>query len=62
MHGSLDEGIIFGIDGTRCADNPISIIIPCHRVVGVNGSLTGFGGGRPQEERCSRSNQATDDR
>ena len=25
--------------------NPISIIIPCHRVIGSNGSLTGFGGG-----------------
>ena len=25
--------------------NPISIIIPCHRVVGANGNLTGYGGG-----------------
>ena len=25
--------------------NPICIIIPCHRVVGVNGNLTGYGGG-----------------
>ena len=25
--------------------NPIAIVIPCHRVVGSNGSLTGFGGG-----------------
>ena len=25
--------------------NPICIIIPCHRVVGTNGSLTGYGGG-----------------
>ena len=25
--------------------NPISIIIPCHRVVGANGSLTGYAGG-----------------
>ncbi|WP_440617591.1 methylated-DNA--[protein]-cysteine S-methyltransferase [Cysteiniphilum sp. 6C5] len=25
--------------------NPISIIVPCHRVIGSNGSLTGFGGG-----------------
>ena len=25
--------------------NPISIIVPCHRVVGSNGSLTGYGGG-----------------
>ena len=27
--------------------NPISIIIPCHRVIGSNGSLTGYGGGLP---------------
>jgi len=26
-------------------NNPISIIIPCHRVIGANGSLTGYGGG-----------------
>ena len=25
--------------------NPICIIIPCHRVVGANGNLTGYGGG-----------------
>ena len=25
--------------------NPICIVIPCHRVVGANGSLTGYGGG-----------------
>lgn len=25
--------------------NPIAIIIPCHRVIGANGSLTGYGGG-----------------
>jgi methylated-DNA-[protein]-cysteine S-methyltransferase len=25
--------------------NPISLIIPCHRVVGVDGSLTGYAGG-----------------
>lgn len=26
-------------------DNPIAIVIPCHRVIGANGSLTGYGGG-----------------
>lgn len=25
--------------------NPLSIVVPCHRVIGANGSLTGFGGG-----------------
>ena len=31
--------------GTAVGRNPISIIIPCHRVVGANGNLTGFSGG-----------------
>ena len=30
--------------------NPIVIIIPCHRVIGANGSLTGFGGGLENKE------------
>jgi methylated-DNA-[protein]-cysteine S-methyltransferase len=29
--------------------NPIAIIIPCHRVIGKNGSLTGFAGGIPRK-------------
>ena len=33
--------------GGACHRNPIVIVIPCHRVVGVNGHLTGFGGGIP---------------
>ena len=31
--------------GGACHRNPIAIVIPCHRVVGTNGNLTGFGGG-----------------
>lgn len=31
--------------GTACGRNPIPIVIPCHRVVGGNGRLTGFSGG-----------------
>jgi methylated-DNA-[protein]-cysteine S-methyltransferase len=30
---------------TACARNPVPIVVPCHRVVGANGSLTGYGGG-----------------
>ncbi len=30
--------------------NPIVIMIPCHRVIGADGSLTGFGGGLPVKE------------
>ena len=29
--------------------NPISIIVPCHRVIGADGSLTGYGGGIPRK-------------
>ncbi len=31
--------------GTACATNPIPILIPCHRVVGRDGALTGYSGG-----------------
>jgi methylated-DNA-[protein]-cysteine S-methyltransferase len=31
--------------GTANGRNPISIIVPCHRVIGANGKLTGYGGG-----------------
>jgi methylated-DNA-[protein]-cysteine S-methyltransferase len=33
--------------GAANGRNPVPIIIPCHRVVGANGALTGFGGGLP---------------
>jgi methylated-DNA-[protein]-cysteine S-methyltransferase len=31
--------------GHANGDNPISVVVPCHRVIGSNGSLTGYGGG-----------------
>jgi methylated-DNA-[protein]-cysteine S-methyltransferase len=31
--------------GSAVGANPISIVIPCHRIMGADGSLTGFGGG-----------------
>lgn len=33
--------------GTANGSNPIALIIPCHRVIGSDGSLTGYGGGLP---------------
>ena len=33
--------------GAANGQNPLPIIIPCHRVIGSNGSLTGYGGGLP---------------
>jgi methylated-DNA-[protein]-cysteine S-methyltransferase len=35
--------------GGACGRNPIPIFVPCHRVVGSDGSLTGFGGGLPRK-------------
>jgi len=35
--------------GLANGKNPISIIVPCHRVVGSTGNLTGYGGGLPRK-------------
>jgi methylated-DNA-[protein]-cysteine S-methyltransferase len=37
--------------GLANGSNPIPIIIPCHRVIGANGKLTGYGGGLPIKEK-----------
>jgi methylated-DNA-[protein]-cysteine S-methyltransferase len=37
--------------GLANGSNPISIVIPCHRVIGANGKLTGYGGGLPIKEK-----------
>jgi len=37
--------------GGAIGSNPVSIIIPCHRVIGSNATLTGFGGGLPAKQR-----------
>ena len=37
--------------GGACDKNPIPIIIPCHRVMGANGKLTGFSGGEGVETK-----------
>lgn len=33
--------------GATNGRNPIAVVVPCHRVIGADGSLTGFGGGLP---------------
>ncbi len=37
--------------GGACNKNPIALLIPCHRVVGHDGKLVGFGGGIPLKEK-----------
>lgn len=37
--------------GRACGDNPVWILIPCHRVVGKNGALTGYAGGTEMKRR-----------
>jgi methylated-DNA-[protein]-cysteine S-methyltransferase len=40
--------------GAATGRNPISIIIPCHRIVGANGSLTGYAGGLARKRALLR--------
>ena len=37
--------------GLANGQNPISIVVPCHRVIGSNGTLTGYGGGLPNKQK-----------
>ena len=41
--------------GGAVGHNPISILIPCHRVIGANGSLTGYAGGLDKKEYLLRT-------
>jgi methylated-DNA-[protein]-cysteine S-methyltransferase len=40
--------------GQAVGKNPISIVIPCHRVVGIKGQLTGYAGGLENKIRLLR--------
>lgn len=40
--------------GAANGRNPLPIVLPCHRVIGADGSLTGFGGGLPIKEALLR--------
>lgn len=45
--------------GAANGANPISIVVPCHRVVGANGALTGYGGGLERKQWLLRHERAT---
>ncbi len=36
--------------GAAIGRNPLGIIVPCHRVIGINGALTGYAGGLPRKQ------------
>jgi methylated-DNA-[protein]-cysteine S-methyltransferase len=36
--------------GLANGQNPIGVVVPCHRVIGADGSLTGYGGGLPRKK------------
>ncbi len=40
--------------GRALGTNPIAVVVPCHRVIGANGSLTGYGGGMAAKEYLLR--------
>jgi methylated-DNA-[protein]-cysteine S-methyltransferase len=40
--------------GSALGSNPIPIVIPCHRIVGANGKLTGYAGGLNRKETLLR--------
>ena len=45
--------------GAANGQNPIAVIIPCHRVIGADGGLTGYGGGLDRKELLLRLEGAT---
>ncbi|QJQ96347.1 MULTISPECIES: methylated-DNA--[protein]-cysteine S-methyltransferase [Halomonadaceae] len=44
--------------GAANGRNPLAIVVPCHRVIGGNGRLTGYAGGLPRKEWLLRHEQA----
>jgi methylated-DNA-[protein]-cysteine S-methyltransferase len=51
-YGEQSRRIGLGPDSARAVgaangQNPVPVVLPCHRVIGADGSLTGFGGGLP---------------
>lgn len=46
---AAETGSVARAVGSANGANPISIIVPCHRVIGADGSLTGYAGGLPRK-------------
>lgn len=65
-YGDISRRLAEGARGTRTSPravggavgrNPISLIVPCHRVVGAKGQLTGYAGGLERKRRLLRMEQ-----
>ena len=46
----LGKPTAFRAVGAANGANPIALVVPCHRVIGSGGTLTGFGGGLPMKK------------
>jgi methylated-DNA-[protein]-cysteine S-methyltransferase len=55
----IGQPTAFRAVGAAVGRNPISIIAPCHRVLGSSGSLTGFAGGLPAKQRLLALEQSS---
>jgi methylated-DNA-[protein]-cysteine S-methyltransferase len=44
------QGLRVSAVGTANGRNPVSIIVPCHRAIGADGTLTGYSGGLDRRE------------
>ncbi len=51
LAGALGNPAASRAVGLANGRNPVGIIVPCHRVIGSDGSLTGYGGGLPRKRR-----------
>ena len=53
-YGAISKRLELGAHGARAVgvangSNPIAVVVPCHRVIGADGSLVGYGGGLPNK-------------
>jgi methylated-DNA-[protein]-cysteine S-methyltransferase len=58
-YGAIAKALGMPVSASRAVGaangaNPISIIVPCHRVIGANGTLIGYGGGLPRKSALLR--------
>ncbi|MFD4139877.1 methylated-DNA--[protein]-cysteine S-methyltransferase [Streptomyces sp. NPDC058572] len=61
LAGALDSPGAPRAVGLANGKNPIGIIVPCHRVIGSNGSLVGYGGGLDRKQRLLAFERGTPD-